>query len=687
MYNFELGLHPIWLLPCALVALGCSLFLYFRYTSVWSVKWNITLGIIRFLGVFLLLFLLLSPLIRTVENTVQTPKIHVLVDNSESMLLADKNIKSKVNEALNSIFSSNKKVNFELFDLEKSKSSTDSISYTFGVSDLGKELKNLTNLGAGQNHVATILISDGIVNQGLGMRDFVSPLPIFVLATGDTNQINDLIISDLYVNKSSYRGNVFPIQASIKALGFKGKASKIDIKVDGELVESKNVTFLSNNELLDLSFSYTSKKAGYLKIECNISPLNGEKIITNNTKVRYLEVKDSRKKIAMVAASPHPDLKAIKTSLESLDKYEIELIIMSLNPKIGDLKKFDAFILHQLPSKNSDPIIVNQILKSGKPRWFITGLQTDYSLFDKLNKTISIKSVRGSDEVGGVINANFDLFSTDDFNFDFLPLAPPLKVPYAEIESKAGTKTLFYQQINNLNNQKPLFAYNNVSSNEMVTIGEGIWKWKLFESLENGNAQNFDLLISKAIGLLDRNDSDSQFEVTPQKEAYLAYEKPSFAIIVKNELGELVFDQPIDLIVKSKESTVLKSNFKVSETDPFYRLNTLQEGVYSYQASTKVGDKVFKDAGSFTVNDMKLESEVLKADFDGLRALAKNSGGQFYLLNNFNKDALLKNTSTFVSKINSNEKESYFNELFWVLLIILTLFSLEWIARKVLGDV
>ena len=83
MSKFEFGLNPIWLLPCAMIALGFSLFLYFRYKSIWDAKWNLYLGISRFLGVFALLFLLINPLWRQIENQIVKPKVQIIVDDPD----------------------------------------------------------------------------------------------------------------------------------------------------------------------------------------------------------------------------------------------------------------------------------------------------------------------------------------------------------------------------------------------------------------------------------------------------------------------------------------------------------------------------------------------------------------------------------------------------------------------------
>jgi hypothetical protein len=687
MSKFELGLNPLWLLLCLAVALGFSLFLYFRFKSIWPQKWNVPLGILRFLGVFTLLFLLLNPLIRSIENQTQKPKIHILVDNSESLMIVDPTLKTKISATLSQLTEALKPLEYELFDLEDVIKSKGSINYSRTSTNLNQAIQNSHNLGAGEHQVATILISDGIVNQGLGLKDIISSKPIFAIGVGDTNKINDVFISELYVNKTSYKGNEFPVQVSVQAKGYKGKSSKVVFKVEGQIVDSKVVNFKSNNDLIDLNFNYTSKKAGHLKVECIVEAFNDEKIKVNNHKSRYVLVKDGRKKIAIVAASPHPDIKAIKTSIEKLDKYEVELIILSFGAKTPDIKGIDAFILHQVPCRNCSGNLLNQIIDSKKPLWYITGLQSDYASFNKYNKVLTVKGLRGVDHVGGKIKSDFDLFTTEEFDFDYIQHAAPLKAPFSDLDLSPGTQVLFEQTIGTTSNGKALMAYNHQTNKEFVTLGEGIWQWKMFEYLEYENTNNFDLMISKIIGLIDGNQQETQFEVLVQKESYLESEKPSFAVTVKNELGELIYDQPIDLLIKRKDTVISKMNFKVSASDPFYKLSSLKEGIYTYVATTKVGGKTLKDAGSFSVSDLKLESKDLRADFDGLQTLSKNSKGEFYAIDKVDVKQLAEKLKQYPSKIISFEQEKFFNELFWILVLILSLFSIEWIARKYLGDV
>jgi hypothetical protein len=300
---------------------------------------------------------------------------------------------------------------------------------------------------------------------------------------------------------------------------------------------------------------------------------------------------------------------------------------------------------------------------------------------------LELRGVRGVDHVTGILKSDFELFDTQDMNFDFLIHSQPLKVPFAETSPKAGTKILFEQQIGNASNGKILFAYNNQSVKEFVTLGEGLWQWKMTENLENSHSLNFDLLVSKIVGLIDGNSEESQFEVVSQKENYLASEKPSFAITIKNELGELAYDNSVNLQIKKDGKVVSNSSFKVSENDPFYRSSPLKEGLYTYHASCKIGDKTYTDAGSFSVNELELESKNLKADFDGLKMLATQTQGEFNILQNPDFTKLLARLNSFPTKILSFEQEKYLHNLWWAILLVLILLSVEWLARKLLGDI
>jgi hypothetical protein len=58
------------------------------------------------------------------------------------------------------------------------------------------------------------------------------------------------------------------------------------------------------------------KKAGLTKYVVQITNLPGEATFTNNIREFYIDVINSKLNIEMIAASPHPDIAAIKSVIE-----------------------------------------------------------------------------------------------------------------------------------------------------------------------------------------------------------------------------------------------------------------------------------------------------------------------------------------------------------------------------------
>lgn len=683
--NFEL--NPLWLVLFALVAGGFSFFLYFKYKSDWPSWFNKLFFVVRFVLVFFLLFLLVEPFVKSVENTVEKPRINVLVDNSSSVSSSEEAVRSILKELKGTSELLKESIDFEFFTLDASL--TDSLRFTQKSTNISNALKSVSQATAGLNTVGTILISDGIVNQGLFLEGITSSQDVFTVGVGDTSERKDVILKDLFVNKSTFLGNEFPIQASVLAKGFSGKITEVSLLVNGATVAKKKLKFTSEAELKEVSFKYVSRKKGFLKVGMKVQGLDGEVTVQNNQKSSFVKVNESKQKVAFVARNPHPDIKAIVSSINGLEKYEVDVFNLSFGKKKPQINDYDIFILHQLPCiKCGSDKLVKSILSTTKPRWLINGVNTRVRFFNEFSNSVSISKVRGVDDVGGVVNSDFDLFQFSDLDLGWLKYAPPLSVPYASFTIKPESQVIMNQSVGTVASDKPLMVYKESAGvKELVMLGEGIWRWKMTESLEKTSTKNFDLLISKLMGLLNQSRKEDQFNVKSTNEQYNVSNQPKFSVISKNQLGELIYDNEINLNLYKEKNKVASYSFKVSEDNSFYSIPEQDTGVYSFTANTVIGGKKFKEAGLFSVEDIQLESKNLQADFTGLRELASANSGIFYTQNRI--DLLLGDLKKkgYKNRILSSDSQLSFIDLFWPLLLLLLLVSGEWIFRKALGDI
>jgi hypothetical protein len=116
-----------------------------------------------------------------------------------------------------------------------------------------------------------------------------------------------------------------------------------------------------------------------MRLSLALQVLNNEVNVQNNTLDVFVEVLDARQKVLILAAAPHPDIGAIKQSLEDNENYEITLR-MAGDP-VASINEYNLVILHQLPSLKYPVKSVLTAAKEEKvPLLVFTGQQTDLRL-------------------------------------------------------------------------------------------------------------------------------------------------------------------------------------------------------------------------------------------------------------------------------------------------------------------
>ena len=74
----------------------------------------------------------------------------------------------------------------------------------------------------------------------------------------------------------------------------------------------------------------------------------------------------------------HPDIAALKNSLENFDQYIVETVWEKELQQINDIKKYDLLIFHQISKLNKE---LNLIIQS-TPKWYILGKNSELDDFD-----------------------------------------------------------------------------------------------------------------------------------------------------------------------------------------------------------------------------------------------------------------------------------------------------------------
>ncbi|MEL6537349.1 MAG: hypothetical protein AAFQ98_18145, partial [Bacteroidota bacterium] len=365
--------------------------------------------------------------------------------------------------------------------------------------------------------------------------------------------------------------------------------------------------------------------------------------------------------------------------------YEITTFIPGLNDWEAD--KYDVVILHQLPSARIGiPVPVRQLLEAGASTWFIWGPQTNMQAFNQLNNVLEV-GVRGNqkDQVTPIFQPNFSRFRYSDENQGLTNRYPPVTVPFGGVSLKNAGEILFNQRVGSIDTNKPLWVFSTTEENKQaVTLGSGMWQWRLQEYARTTGQAAFDELVSKTVQYLSSKEDRRKFKVYPVANEFTESQAVILETEVYNDIYEEVYDKSISLTLSKDGEENTNYTYTTSAANTRYRISGLEEGIYQFSAATSVDGEVLNSTGAFTVKDLQLESLDLTANHALLRTLSEDTGGLFTTnlealaseLTNTQAQALIHSSEQFLPLVN----------LPWVFFLVLVLLTIEWVLRRYYGS-
>ncbi len=689
--NFQLltQISAWWIFICLLLGFIYAWILYrnFRQQDNQHPWFRRILFFLRFSAVSILSFLLLSPMIRTLFRETEKPILLFAQDASSSIILnSDSSFylneyPEKVNSLLEKL--SDK---YDVTVLSWADQVRDGLanSYTDKETDFSKLYEEMDIRLGNRNVGAVVIASDGLYNKGSNPVYLKGPkVPVYTIALGDTSVRKDLLLSDLNYNRVVYLGNAFPVEINIEARRCNASQATLNVFEDSTLLFSRSFQISGNRFSQLIPVILDAKSAGMKRYRIELSTLEDEVTYTNNSRDIYIEVKESRQKILLLANAPHPDLAAVKHAIESNQNYTMtSALIADFN---GSVKEFNLVIFHNLPTKSSElNSIYSQLVSESIPAWFILGAQTSASRFNELKSLISINSsLEKINAVNASVNQTFTLFTLSDEAKAVLPQFPPLLSPFGKYTYNSDYYSLLTQQVGSVVTKDPLLVFSGSGSVRTgILCGEGLWRWKLDDFVRHGNFNVFNELVNKTVQNLVVKETRSRFRLIARTN-YAENEPVTFDAEVYNNSYELIHEPDVRITITNQNSKNFPYVF--SKTDRAYHLNAgyLPVGDYRYTATVNAGDQVLNAQGSFTVSALHAEQSETVADHQLLYTLAANSGGKMFYPHTLDSVfSELDQRDDLKSVSYSHYKMQDLVSLKWVFFLILGLLSMEWFLRK-----
>ncbi|WP_456437766.1 VWA domain-containing protein [Psychroserpens sp.] len=662
-----------------ILALVLALFQYiFKSKKTTKIYWF--LAFLRFASIFSILLLLINPKFDTVSFYDEKPNLIVAVDNSESISYLNQSQNTtdliqiiKQNEQLKENF------NLKFYSFGKSVNPSDSLSFNEKQSNIAEVFDRLSEVY--NNSVSpTLLITDGNQTYGYDYEFMTNRYKqaIFPVILGDTITYTDIKIQQLNVNRYAYLKNKFPIEIIATYNGNSAVNSQLRIQSGNTTVFSQPISFSKTQTSQIVNLNLPANRVGVSSYKAEIIPLDNEKNTVNNVKNFAVEVIDQKTNVAIVSDIIHPDLGALKKSIESNEQRKA--VILNSMEFLKQSEEFQLVITYQ-PTNNFRSLF-KEIDRLKLNKLVITGTKTNWSLLNQLQKNYSQQVTNQTERFQPALNQNYSTFIIDDLNFDAFP---PLQSEFGETTFTVPFETLLFKTVNDTQLEEPLLSTFEINDKrEALLLGEGIWRWRAQSYLDEKSFNTFDNFIGKLVQYLSSKQRRSRLNVNYES-FYNGNDNVKITAQYFNKNYEFDANANINILLKNKvNDNIITYPFVIKNTNYQVDLKGLEAGEYSFTVKTSNGN--IAKSGELKILDYNVEQQFLNANVTKLERLATYSDGKSYFIDNTNTIINdLISDSRFATVQKSSKKVVPLIDWKYLLALIALSLAMEWFIRKYNG--
>jgi hypothetical protein len=660
-----------------IIAAGLSFYQYlYKVKNQSKLYWFLTF--LRFISWTMVFILLINPIVSIKKNITTKTPLPIIVDNSKS--ISELKATNEASELYKKIYENSAikdKYDVQLFSFDEELKPFSQLNFKGTQSNIDGVAKYCKQLYRNTAY-PIVLFTDG--NQTMGndyVFSFNENTTVLPVVLGDTTSVVDLKINQINANKYAFLKNKFPVEVVLQYNGNQSITSKFSFKRDNQTLFKQNISFSKDKKSQTISLLLDANSIGIAKYKAILEPIDKEKNTYNNSKYFTIDVLDQRTEIALISSVNHPDISALKRSIETNQQRKVKIV----NPnKINSLQGFNILILYQ---PNSSFKTLFELNKNAQLNTFIiTGTNTDFNFLNQQQNDLLFKLSSQNESYLTNFETNFNLFSQANIGFENFP---PLEHKFGLIVPKSEVNTLLSARIRNVSIQNPILTFvENKSNRKAYLFGENIWKWRLESHLKEKSFTSFDLFTDKIIQFLAANTNKNNLNVSFEQ-LYNLGDNIIISAEYFNKNYEFDENAQLTISVQNSKTKASKKYDLLKSTNSFkVNLDGLSAGNYSFTIIEKQSKNKF--SGSFEILDFDLEKQFVNPDKSRLSQLATNTNGVVFYPDQMDKliKSLLENEQYIPIQKETITKTPLIDWK-WILLILIACLSIEWFVRKYNG--
>ncbi len=704
----------LWILLFLLIATFTGWWYYRTTIPPLQLRQRLFLGILKGIGFFLILLLLTKPIIRFVWQQLQQPVIAVLVDNSKSMTLKDGAV-TRFETVLDILQNNqweelrkNRDIRMYAFDSKIRQfhfSTIDSLTFQGDATFIALAFKQLQK--ESRNLQAVVLISDG------NMTDAISPLydalrlnvPVYTIGIGDTALQKDLLIKRVITNDICYAGSKVPVLVHVQSSGYEGEEVIVSLNTEGKTLTSAKLTMLPGVQNYTVPLSFVAEGEGEQKYNIVVSHLPGEITFSNNKYVFFSKVVSKKTSVAVISAAPTADVGFFKRAIASDTMYQVLLYLQkpdgSFKPELNtdQLKKVDCIVFIGYPDNRSNVKLLQdiqqQLTLKPMPICFIIHINTEFEKLKILERFLpaEVQKIHNREiQVQPIVENEYEIHPlirvASDVDKAVWQQLPPIFTVPLKIVPKTNSNVVLHAQAQSSLHRQPLVVLQKTPNHRVsLVLGYGLWRWKMLTDRERPVEQIFDGFVKNTMQWLTLSDDEEKIRVQTTKKQFSTGENIHFIAQIFDDNYRAIENAEVFVNIQRESETY--EYVLTSLGNGQYEIITqrLPAGDYRFTAQVRVDGKTIGSAkGIFTVGEVHDEYIETSMNIQLLRSLAVRTNGQFYYNNNI--EPMFREFDELPTDASEVLQRTYQYELLnsvWMLILIVSIFSIEWFVRKRYG--
>ncbi len=325
-----------WKIPVAAALAALTFILYRRTFPPLPFVRRALLAAMRIGAFALLALLLVNPVFISKRVEIRKPLVLVLLDRSRSMEIRDSSGKSRFDDALGRLARfraalESAKAEVEVVPFADALSS-DPLRADSAVRADGEGTDIWGALGAVQrryrsrNPAAIVILTDGRVTRGMVSSGEPVAAPVHAVGFGDTIAAADVSIEEIAADRVGYRGTTVPVEAVIRAAGFKGATIVVRLLEGERIKDSANLTVKKDDEIIGVTLDYAADAEGERRLSVEALPLAGEEHRENNVESFRLDVLKDKVRILYIDQYPDWNMTFVRDLVKGSKRLEVETV-------------------------------------------------------------------------------------------------------------------------------------------------------------------------------------------------------------------------------------------------------------------------------------------------------------------------------------------------------------------------